>query len=97
MIKRIKQKIRHFMCDILDWHSPTKNIRVDGINLKSYCKHCRRKIMQDSQVVDAWIKRNKINRKIPLHKLISNNPKPKEKVIKGQLTIFDIIGGKDEQ
>lgn len=49
MIKRIKQRIRHFMCDILDRHSPTKNIRVDGINLKSYCKHCRRKIMQDSQ------------------------------------------------
>ena len=81
-----------------------KNQNLAKKNVPIYIQDCIRRMLKhangirrDSQVVDAWIKRNKINRKIPLHKLISNNPKPKEKVIKGQLTIFDIIGGKDEQ
>ncbi len=46
---KLKQRIRYFMCNMMGWHSPTQNIRRDGINYKSRCKHCNRKIMQDDQ------------------------------------------------
>lgn len=40
-----------FYHDILEWHMPdnTGVYRYDGLNLKTICRHCRKKIMQDSQ------------------------------------------------
>lgn len=41
-------KLRKFLCNILDWHSPS-NITSDEVNSHSYCKHCGRRILQDGQ------------------------------------------------
>ena len=41
-------KIRNFLCNILDWHKPTY-IVVKGINTHSCCRFCEKEIMRDSQ------------------------------------------------
>lgn len=40
-------RLRRFLCNILDWHSPS-NITYDEVNSHSHCKHCGKKILQDS-------------------------------------------------
>lgn len=42
-------KAREFLCDVLGRHRPNKEIVLSGINIKSVCKYCGRKIMRDSQ------------------------------------------------
>jgi len=41
--------IRRFLHDILGWHSPDLKIGFDGCSFTSTCKHCGKKILQDSQ------------------------------------------------
>ena len=41
-------RIRKFLCNILDWHKPTYMV-VKGVNTHSYCRHCDREIVRDSQ------------------------------------------------
>lgn len=42
-------KARKILCNVLGWHKPNKKIALCGINSKSICKYCGRKIMLDSQ------------------------------------------------
>ena len=46
---KIREKIRNFKCNKLDWHIPQKLIEFDGVSLCSRCKYCNREILQDSQ------------------------------------------------
>lgn len=46
---KIKQRIRNFKCNVLDWHIPKNPIEFDGVSWCSQCKYCNREILQDSQ------------------------------------------------
>ena len=46
---KLRYKMRGFMCDTMDWHSPAKHIGFDGCSFTSTCRHCNRRILQDSQ------------------------------------------------
>lgn len=45
----ILNKIRQFKCNILDWHKPNDEVRIEHHIIKSKCKYCGRKITIDSQ------------------------------------------------
>lgn len=38
-----------FYHDILGWHKPNKKQSFDGCSFHATCKHCGKRIMQDSQ------------------------------------------------
>lgn len=40
---------RGFLCNVLGWHSPSAVITFDGVSFHSVCRHCGRRITQDSQ------------------------------------------------
>lgn len=42
-------RFRKFLCNVLGWHKPKRNIGFDGCSLHSICKYCGKNIMQDSQ------------------------------------------------
>lgn len=40
---------KKFLCGVLGWHSPTKQITFYGINIMSICRYCGKPIALDSQ------------------------------------------------
>lgn len=38
-----------FYHDVLHWHIPDKYIWADGISTHTFCRHCGKELMQDSQ------------------------------------------------
>lgn len=45
----MKKKIRMFLCNVLGWHRPSKEIGFDGCSMTSVCKYCKKEVMRDSQ------------------------------------------------
>lgn len=43
------KKIRMFLCNVLGWHRPSKEIEVYRGIKTSICKYCKQEIIQDSQ------------------------------------------------
>lgn len=43
-------RIRNFLCNVMGWHQPFEGRKAfDGSSYVSVCRHCNRKILQDSQ------------------------------------------------
>lgn len=42
-------KLRKFLCNVLGWHRPSDTEEFDGVSFHSVCKHCGKRVMQDSQ------------------------------------------------
>ena len=45
-------RLRRFLCNILDWHSPS-NITYDEVNSHSHCKHCGKKYYKIVMVIGS--------------------------------------------